>query len=120
MTPIFGENKFFQSIWLGNVQLHKVFWQQGKINKTNDPISRKHPDRQKSIQKDRNTLFYRTLSSTTAEDWHLKVKDTEYNVDLTKHYCIITSMQKISSVLRLILKIQQILGSHELNRYDHF
>ena len=94
MSPIFGAIKFFQSIWLSNVQLHKVFWQHVKIKKANDPISKKHPDRQKSIQKDRNTLFYRTLSSTTAEDWHLKVKDTEYNVGLTKHYCIINRHAK--------------------------
>ena len=29
-------------------------------------------------------------------------------------------MQKISSIHKLILKIQQILGSHELNDHTHF
>ena len=44
-------------------------------------------------------LFYRTLlararrtTSTIAIDWHLKDKDIEYNVGLTKNYCITVSM----------------------------
>ena len=68
--------------------------------------------------KDGQTLFYRILpatardvTSTTAVNRYLKVKDTEY-VGLTKNYCITVSMQKISSNHKLI---QQILGSHELN-----
>ena len=76
--------------------------------------------------KDGETLFHRTLSatvvdltSTTAVDWHLKVKDIEYNVNLTKNYCITVSMQKISSIHKLSLKIQQVLGSHELNGLGH-
>ena len=51
--------------------------------------------------KDRQTLFHRTLlvtargpTSTTAEDWHLKVRDIEYNVSLTKNYYLTVSMQK--------------------------
>ena len=74
--------------------------------------------------KDRQTLFQRIipatpmgLTSKTAVNWHLKVKDIEYNVGLTKSYCITVSMQKISSIHKLI---QQILGSHELNDYTHF
>ena len=69
--------------------------------------------------KDGQTLFHRILPATargltskTAVNWHLKVKDVEYNVGLTKNYCIRVSMQKISSIHKLI---QQILGSHELN-----
>ena len=58
--------------------------------------------------------------STTEVDWHLKVEDTEYNVRLIKKYCITVSMQKISSIHKLILKIKQILGSHELNDLAHF
>ena len=57
-------------------------------------------------------------------DWHLKIKDTEYDVGLTKNYCIticITiSVQKISSLHKFILKIQQILGPQELKSHDHF
>ena len=54
-------------------------------------------------------------TSTTAVDWHLKVKDIHYNVSLSKNYGITVSKQKISSIHKLILKTQQILGSHELN-----
>ena len=45
--------------------------------------------------KDGQTLFYsilpataRSLTSKTTVHWHLKVKDIEYNVGLTKNYCI--------------------------------
>ena len=55
--------------------------------------------------KDGQTLFHRILlhtagglTSTTAVDWHLKVKDIERDVCQTKHYCITVSMQKISSI----------------------
>ena len=59
-------------------------------------------------------------TSTTPVDWHLKIKDIEYDVGLTKNHCITVSMQKISSVHNLILKVRQILGSHELNGHTHF
>ena len=36
------------------------------------------------------------LISTTALDWHLKVKDIEHDAGLTKNYCLTVSMQKIS------------------------
>ena len=73
---------------------------------------------------DGQTLFHRILPATvrgltskTAVNWHLKVKDIEYNVGLTKNYCITVSMRKISSIHKLI---QQILGSHELNGHAQF
>ena len=69
--------------------------------------------------KDGQTLFHRILPATfwgltskTAVNWYLKVKDTEYYVRLTQNYCITVSTQKISSIHKLI---QQILGFHELN-----
>ena len=78
-------------------------------------------------RKERQTLFYRTppaiargLTSTNSVDWHLKVKDIECDVGLTKNYCITVSLQKVSSIHKLILKIQPILGSHELNIHNHF
>ena len=59
--------------------------------------------------KDGQTLFQgillvtaEGLKGTTAIDWHLKVKDKKYNVGLTKIYCITVSMQKISSIHKLI------------------
>ena len=58
---------------------------------------------------DRQTLFHKILSATamgltskTAVNWHLKVKDIEYNVGLTKDYCTTVSKQKISSIHKLI------------------
>ena len=54
---------------------------------------------------------------TTAVDWHLKVKNKKCNVGLIKNYCIAVSMQKISSIHKLI---QQNLGSHELNDHAYF
>ena len=75
-------------------------------------------------RKDRQTLFYRILPATargltsaTAVDWHLKVKDKKCDVGLIKHYGITVSMQKISSIHK---HIQHILGSHELNDHAHF
>ena len=38
----------------------------------------------------------KSQTNTTSADWHLKVK--EYDVGLTKNYCITVSMQKISSI----------------------
>ena len=77
-----------------------------------------------SLGKDGQTLFHgilpataRGLASKIAINWHLKVKDIEFNVGLIKNYCITVSMKKISSVHTLI---QQILGSHELNDSTHF
>ena len=74
--------------------------------------------------KDRQTLFHRILPATTrglpnttAIDWHLKVKDVEYDAGLTKNDYITVRMQKICSIHKLI---QQILGSHELHGHAHF
>ena len=71
--------------------------------------------------KDGQTLFHRILPATVmcltskiAVNWHLKVKDIEYNVGLTKSYCITVSMQKSTTIHKLI---QQILRSHELNSH---
>ena len=66
--------------------------------------SKKTP-RQTAERKDGQTLFHRILpatarglTSTNAIDWHLKLKDIEYNIGLTKNYCITVSMQIISSI----------------------
>ena len=52
------------------------------------------------------------------DPWHLKIKEKDIN--LIKNYCITSSMQKISSIDRFILKKQQILGSDELKHHGHF
>ena len=56
-------------------------------------------------------------TSATAVDWYLNVKDIEYDVGLTKSYCLTVGMQKMTSIHILI---QQILESHELNDQAHF
>ena len=73
--------------------------------------------------KDGQTLFHRILpatarglTSTTAGDSHLNVNNKKCNVGLIKSYCIRVSMQKVSSIHKLI---QQILGYHELNDHAH-
>ena len=60
--------------------------------------------------KDGPMPFHRTLlatgggpTSTCAVDYYLKVKDIEYDVVLTKNYCLTVSMQKIGSIHKLIL-----------------
>ena len=74
--------------------------------------------------KDGQALFHRIipattmgLTSKTAVNWHSKVKDIEYNVGLTKSYCITVSTQKTSLIHTLI---QQILRSYELNGHAQF
>ena len=82
--------------------------------------------RQTAGRKDGQTLFHRTLlasaggpTSTTAVDWHLKVKDIRYDAGLTKNYCITVSMHKISSIHKVIFKIQQILASNGRSERAH-
>ena len=56
--------------------------------------------------KDGQTLFHRILLDTdggqlhltTAIDWHLKVKDIEFNLGLNKNYCITVSTPPISLI----------------------
>ena len=71
--------------------------------------SKKTP-REIAGQKDRQTLFHRTLpaapgglKSTTMVDWHLKVKDTHYDFDLTKK----------------LLNHSQHAKNNQLNLYSH-
>ena len=78
-------------------------------------------------EKDRQTLFHRTLwaiaegpTSTAVVQWHLKVKDIECDVSLTTNYCITLSMQKISAIHIFIFKVQLILGSNEIKAMPIF
>ena len=58
--------------------------------KSNDPISRKHPNRCQEARI--NRPYFTGTTSKTAVNWPLKVKDIEYNVGLTKRYCITVSI----------------------------
>ena len=59
-----------------------------------------------------------TISTTAVDSQPLKVKG--YDISVTKNYCITISIQIISSIHKIILKIQQILGSPELKYHYHF
>ena len=112
ISPIFEAKIVFPKI---GAVMHNFIRVSGTMPKSS---SKKTP----SFQKRRmDTLFHRVfpggLTSTIAVDWHLKVKDIEYDIGLTKNYCVTVSMQKISSIHKLI---QQILGSHVLNRQAYF
>ena len=126
ISPIFGPKKVFSKNSSSvRHNLIRVSSTMPKFREMQWFNSKKTPG-QAAGWKDRQTLFHRILpattrglASTTAVDWHLKVKYIEYNVGVTKNYCITVSMQKISSIHTLILKIQQIWGSHELNKWSH-
>ena len=101
---------------------HNGYQHPGKIQR-NVMIQFKE-NTQMSGSKDGQTLFHGILRATTsglarktAINLHLKVKNIEYNVGLTNNCYITVSMQKASSIHKLI---QGILGSHELNDYIHF
>ena len=53
------------------------------------------------------------------EPQHLKVKDKDQDISLTKNYCIIIIIQKNSSIHNFILKVQDIFGPHELKYQAH-
>ena len=104
-----------------HAQLLKVFWNHAKIQRN---LMIQFQENTQTGDKDGQNLFHRILPATsrgltskTAVHWHLKVKDIEYNVSLTKNNCITVTIQKIGSIHKLI---QQILGSHELNGHAQF
>ena len=77
----------------------------------------KYTSRKMARGKDPSDYCQGSNNWTTAVDWHLKVKDIEEDVLLTKNYCITVSLQNITSIHTLI---QQIFGSYEQNGYAHF
>ena len=114
--PILGAKKVFHEIKLLCATSYGFLAPCQNSEKSNDPISRKHPDSQEarmhrpyfigSFQlllsggKGAQTLFHRILPATasgltskTAVNWHLKVKDIEKMLALPS-YCITVSMQK--------------------------
>ena len=64
--------------------------------------------------------FNITRSTTAVNPQHLKVKWQD--ICLTKNYCISINIRRISSnfIHKFIIKIHQILGSHELKNHGHF
>ena len=64
-SQFWGQKLFFKKIGLCHAQLHMgILAPYQNLEKTNETIPRKHPDRQKDGQKDEQTLFYRILLAT--------------------------------------------------------
>ena len=59
--PIFWAKCFFWKIWLSHTTSYGFLASCQNLEKTNDTIPRKCPDRWKDGRKDQQTLFYRTL-----------------------------------------------------------
>ena len=127
VSLILGAKKLFPKIF-GSVMysLIRVSTTVLKFRKTYWYNS-KRTSRQMAGHQDGQTLFHRTIpaaagspTSTTRVHWHFKLNDMEDNVSLIINYWIKVSMQRINSIHKLILKILQILGSHELNGHGHF
>ena len=53
------------------------------LERTNDAIPQKHPDRRKDGQKDRQTLFHRTLSATARGPKMHPISSTNTHHDVT-------------------------------------
>ena len=112
--PNFWSQKgLFQKHLLCHAQIHKGFQHHAKFQKI--VMIQFQENAWRDSKTEERTLFHRILpattrglANTTAVDWHLKVKNIEYNDGLTKNCCITFSMQKITSIHTLILKIQQI------------
>ena len=51
---------------------------------------------------------------------HMQVKDTAQDDQSNQNLCVTISMQKISSIHKFILQIQQIPESHEPKDHAHF
>ena len=67
--------------------------------------------------KDEQTQCHGTLpatardsKSTTAVDWHLKVKDIEYDIGLTKNYCLTVSMKKSTEFVDSLFRYSRFQG----------
>ena len=106
ISSVFGSKKVFsKNSGSGTHNFIRVSSTSTRVRISNDPIPTKHLD----IWQDGKTerllpATARGLPSITAVDWHLKVKDIEYDDGLTKNYCITVSMQKINSIPAPILK----------------
>ena len=118
-----GQKTFFKKNWVvmqNYIRVSSTLAKSREIEWSNS----KKTCRQMSGGKDEQTLIHwilpataRGLTSTNAVDWNLKAKNKTCNVALIKNYCITVSMQKVSSIHKLI---QQILRYHELNDHAQF
>ena len=85
----------------------------------------KNTDRQQDRRMDTTYFIHRIILATawgpaitTAVDWHFKSQRYRVQCQSYQNYCITVSMQKISSIHKLIIKIQQIFRSLEHTIFD--
>ena len=117
ISEFWGHKKFSQKIRLSYTTSQGFLATSWNLKKANNPVPRKHQDRQQDGRTDRPYFigpFQLQSNKYNCSRLTFKSQSLDYNVGLIKNYCITVSMQKISSIHKLILKIQQILGSHEL------
>ena len=66
--PIFGAKKIFlENPALSRLTLYEFLAPRQNLEKVNDTIQRKRPDRRKDGRTDEQTLFYRTLPATAGD-----------------------------------------------------
>ena len=78
-----------------------------------------HTEQQNSSGKDKEQWFQNNSSKYNCRGL-TKFKSQKLGYQFNQNYCIAISIQKISSIHKLFLKIQLILGSHELKRHGYF
>ena len=107
-SQIFGGESFPKKSGSATRNLIRISSTILKFRETLWPNSKKTP--QLTAGLDGQTLFHRMLlatdrglTNTTAVDWQLTVKDIEYDVNLTKTYCLTVSMQEINWINKLNL-----------------
>ena len=106
------EKSFSKKIILCHTQHQKSFWHHAEIQRNLMIQFQENTRTDGRTQGWTDPISYDTSSyrwgptSTTAVDWHLKVDDIEYEDGLTKDYYSTVSMQKTSSIHKIMLKIQ--------------
>ena len=131
ISPIFRVKNVFpkKSGSVMHIRVYKGndFWAPFQNSeKSDDSVPIKQLEGQQDRRKDRPCfigpfcLLQRVQRVHLLKTEHLKVRDIQCDVGLTKNFCITVSMQKTSSIHKLIFKIEPILGSKELNRHTHF
>ena len=64
-SQFWGQKKISLKIWLSRTTSHGILAPHQNLEKINDTIPRKRPDKQKDGRKDWQRLFYITLPATT-------------------------------------------------------
>ena len=123
LFPNFGAKIFFAKILtLSHTTWWRILASCHNSEKPNDLNPRKQPDWQQDWRMNRSYFMGPFDSYHYGSNKYncSRLTFETYDVGLTKNYCMTVSMQKISSIHKLILMIHQILGSHKLSGHAHF